>query len=253
MLELVAVAIVSLAAGFVDSIAGGGGLISVPALFGLFPTADPVRLLGTNKAAVSWGTLWAAGVYAREVRLPRRTLVAAGCAALAGGLVGAWLLTQVPADGLRRMVPVILAVVLVMTLLRPDVGRIHAPRFTAGGEAAAAAAIALALGVYDGFFGPGTGTVLVFLFARVLGYDFLHAAAGARSVNAVTNLAALALFACGGHVAWRLAVPMAVANVAGSVLGSRLALRHGAGLIRRVFIAVVVALILKTGYDAYAG
>ena len=253
MLEIAAVALVSLAAGFVDSIAGGGGLISVPALFGLFPRADPVMLLGTNKAAASWGTLWAAGIYARRVRLPRRTLVTAVCAALVGGLVGAWLVTLVPAHGLRRAVPAILAAVLVVTLLRPDVGRTHAPRFSSGGEALAGAAIALTLGIYDGFFGPGTGTILVFLFARVLGFDFLHAAAGARAVNAATNLAALALFATGGHVMWHLAVPMAVANVVGSVLGSRLALRHGAGLIRRVFIAVVVALILKTGYDAYAG
>jgi uncharacterized membrane protein YfcA len=253
VLDIAAVAVVSLAAGFVDSIAGGGGLISVPALFGLFPRADPVSLLGTNKAAVSWGTVWASATYLRRVHLSRRTLLAAGAAALVGGLLGAWLVTQVPSHGLRRAVPVILGLVLTMTLLRPDVGNIHAPRFTAGGEAGAAAAISLGLGLYDGFFGPGTGTILVFLFARVLGHDFLHAAAGARTVNAVTNLAALALFATAGHVDWRLALPMALANVAGSVLGSRLALKHGAGLIRRVFIAVVVALILKTGYDAYVG
>jgi hypothetical protein len=111
--------------------------------------------------------------------------------------------------------------------------------------------IGLVIGFYDGFFGPGTGSFLVFLFVRLLGYDFLNASASAKLVNTATNLAALILFAAKGHVWWHFMLAMALANVAGSLLGTRLALKHGAGFVRGVFIVVVTALILKTGYDAF--
>jgi uncharacterized membrane protein YfcA len=128
---------------------------------------------------------------------------------------------------------------------------VHAPRLSARGEVAAGTAIAGSLGVYDGFFGPGTGNFLIHLLVRVLGFDFLHAVACTKILNASTNLGALAAFLCTGNLWWPLAVPMAAANVAGSWLGSRLALRHGAGFVRSVFLWVVAALVLKTAYDAY--
>ena len=107
------------------------------------------------------------------------------------------------------------------------------------------------IGWYDGFFGPGTGSFFIFLFVRLLGYDFLNASASAKLLNVATNLAAIALFAMKGHVWWKIGLVMAVANVAGSLIGTRLALKHGAGFVRGVFIVVVGALILKTGYDAF--
>jgi uncharacterized membrane protein YfcA len=114
-----------------------------------------------------------------------------------------------------------------------------------------AAGIGGLIGFYDGFFGPGTGSFLVFLFVRLLGYDFLSASASAKLVNTATNLSALALFVAKGHIWWHFVVVMAVANVLGSILGTRLALKHGAGFVRVVFIGVVSALILKTGWDAF--
>ncbi|HRD96900.1 MAG TPA: TSUP family transporter, partial [Rubrivivax sp.] len=102
-----------------------------------------------------------------------------------------------------------------------------------------------------GFFGPGTGSFLIFLLVRLLGYDFLNASAAAKLLNVATNLAALALFAAKGHVWWQVGLAMAAANVVGSLIGSRLALRHGSGFVRRVFVVVVTMLILKTGYDAF--
>ena len=107
------------------------------------------------------------------------------------------------------------------------------------------------IGFYDGFFGPGTGSFFVFLFVRWLGYDFLHASASAKLLNTATNLAALLLFAWKGHIWWHFVLAMAIANVVGSVLGTRLALKHGSGFVRIVFIFVVSALILKTTYDAW--
>ncbi|MDP3605523.1 MAG: TSUP family transporter, partial [Polaromonas sp.] len=144
-----------------------------------------------------------------------------------------------------------LLAVLLYTLAKKELGRHHAPRFSGHAETAAACCIGLVLGFYDGFFGPGTGSFFVFLFVRWLGYDFLNASASAKLLNTSTNLAALLLFAWKGHVWWHFALTMAVANVIGSVLGTRLALKHGAGFVRIVFIVVVSALILKTGSDAF--
>lgn len=252
MLELAIVTLASSFAGFVDAIVGGGGLILVPALFGVFPGAPPATLLGTNKAAAVWGTAWASLQYARRVTLPWHALAPAVAAALVGGFAGAWVVTQVPSDGLRRALPFVLAGVLLYTLVRKDLGRVHAPRYGGGAEARAASAAGLVVGFYDGFFGPGTGSFFVFVFVRWLGYDFLHASASAKLLNTTTNVAAIALFAAQGHVWWPLAATMAVGNVVGSLLGTRLALRHGAGFVRAVFIVVVAALIVKTGWDAFA-
>lgn len=251
MPDLAIVTLASLFAGFVDAIVGGGGLILVPALFGVFPGAAPATLFGTNKAAAIWGTAWATHQYARRVSLRWHALLPAALAALAGAATGAWTVTQVSADSLRRALPFVLLAVLLYTLVRKDLGRAHAPRFSGRAEASRAALIGLVIGFYDGFFGPGTGSFFVFLFVRVLGYDFLHASAGAKLLNTATNAAALAAFAWTGHVWWHMALVMAVANVAGSVLGTRLALKHGAGFVRVVFIGVVAALILKTGVDAF--
>jgi uncharacterized membrane protein YfcA len=252
MTELVIASLASFAAGFVNSIAGGGGLVSIPILFGLFPAAPAATLFGTNKAAMIWGTLWASGAYAKRVRLPWMMLGPALVAALVGGVVGAWLVTQVPSDWLRRAVPFMLAAVLAYTIAVPNLGHVHAPRHEGPREAAIGTLLALGLGLYDGFFGPGTGSFFIFGIVRLLGYDFLNAVASAKVLNTATNLGSLALFAWCGNVWWPFVVPMAVANVAGSWLGAHLALAHGSRFIRWMFLAVTSGLILKAAIDALA-
>ena len=250
MIEILIVTLASLLAGFIDAVAGGGGLVLTPTLFSAYPGAVPADLLGTNKGASIWGTAWATGQYARRVSLNWRALLPAAVLALIGGFCGAWVVTQLSPGGLRRALPLILLAVLAYTLARKDLGREHAPRFQGRQETLVAGTIALVIGFYDGFFGPGTGSFFVFLFVRVLGYDFLHASATAKLMNVATNAAALALFASKGHVWWHLAILLAVANVAGSLIGTRMALRRGAGFVRGMFVIVVAALILKTGWDA---
>lgn len=251
MVEFSAVTLISLAAGFVNSIAGGGGLVSLPLLLGLFPAAPPATLFGTNKAAMVWGTGWAGAVYARRVRLPWATLVPALAAAAIGGVVGARLVTLVSPDWLRRVLPGLLAAVLVVVVGQPDLGSVHAPRHPGRREAVLATAAAAVLGLYDGFFGPGTGSFFIFFFVRVLGFDFLNAVACSKLLNAATNLGSLAAFGWSGNVWWQFMLPMALANVVGSAAGARLALKHGSPFIRGVFVAVVGSLILKAGYDGY--
>ena len=251
MIDLFIVAAASGLAGFVDAVVGGGGLVLIPALFATYPTAAPATLFGTNKGGAIWGTAWAAVQFARRVTLARVTMAWGMAGALAGSFLGAWSVTLVDPKPLKQALPFVLLAILVYTVAKKQLGRDHTPRLQGRTEALAAGVIGLGIGLYDGFFGPGTGSFFVFLFVRLLGYDFLNASASAKLLNTATNLAALALFAIKGHVWWHIALTMAVANVIGSLLGTRLALKHGAGLVRGVFIAVVSALILKTGWDAF--
>ena len=223
----------------------------MPALFAVYPSAAPATLFGTNKSASVWGTSIATVQYSRRVQMRWAVLGPAAGAALVGSFLGAWAVTLIDPGFLRRALPLILLAVLLYTLARKDLGRTHAPRHTRGRETLLACLIGAVIGWYDGFFGPGTGSFFIFLFVRLLGYDFLNASASAKLLNVATNLSALALFAFKGHVWWKIGLVMAVANVLGSLIGTRLALKHGAGFVRGVFIVVVGALILKTGYDAF--
>ncbi len=250
-LHLAIAAVASCLAGFVDAVVGGGGLILVPALFATYPNAVPATLFGTNKGGAIWGTAWAAVQFARRVTLARMTMAWGMAGALAGSFFGAWVVTLVSAGPLKRALPFVLLAILAYTIAKKHLGREHTPRLAGNAEARVAALIGLAIGFYDGFFGPGTGSFFVFLFVRILGYDFLHASAAAKLLNTATNFAALVLFTATGHVWWQVAAVLAVANVAGSPMGTRLALARGAGFVRIVFIVVVSALILKTGWDAF--
>ena len=250
-MDLLFVSVASLFAGFVDSIVGGGGLILVPALFATFPAAHPATLFGTNKGASVWGTGFATWRYSRRVQLNWQALWPAAVAGLLASLVGAWLVTVVSPDFLRKVLPLVLLLVLIYTFFKKELGHRHAPRFAGVQEQWVSAGIGLGIGFYDGFFGPGTGSFLVFLFVRLLGYDFLNASAAAKLVNTATNVSALALFVGKGHIWWHFVFVMALANVLGSWLGTLMALRHGTGFVRAVFLLVVSALILKTGTDAF--
>ncbi len=251
MTELMPLCGASLLAGLMDSIVGGGGLILLPAMFALFPTADAANLLGTNKCAGAFGTGTAALRYARRVELNYRVLVPAALLAVIGALLGARAALLLDTMMLRRALPVMLILVLAYTLARKDLGHADKPAPRARGEVAIACAIGFVMGAYDGLFGPGAGALFLFLLVRFLGYDFLRASAAAKILNLGGNLGALALFAASGRVWWHLGVPMLIANVAGSLVGTSLALRLGTRFVRLAFILIVGAPILRTGYDAY--
>ena len=250
-LELIIVSLASFFAGTVDAIVGGGGLILLPALFAAFPTQHHANLLGVNKATSIWGTAAASLQYTKRVHLSWSTLGPALLACWGASALGAWAVTGISTQGLRLALPWVLTGLLGYTLMRKDLGKQHLPRCNPQQERWVLLFIGIGIGFYDGFFGPGTGSFLIFLMVRLLGYDFLNASAAAKLLNLASNFAAVSLFAWLGHIAWSIVMFTAVANVLGSLLGTRLALRHGAGFVRGVFIWVVLALILKTGYDAY--
>ncbi len=236
-------------AGGLDAIVGGGGLVQLPALLVVLPTVPVVQLLGTNKLAAVIGTASAAATYARRVEVDRPQAVAMAAAAFAGSGLGALLATQADSDLLRPVVLVALVAVLAYTLRRPALGEIETLHLTPRVQRTVAVLGGALIGLYDGFVGPGTGSFLVFLLVGAVGLSFLHASATAKVVNTCTNLAALLLFAAGGHVLWGLGAAMAVSNLAGSQVGARLALSRGSAWVRRVFVVVVSVLIARLGYD----
>lgn len=251
MIDFVMLGSAAFLAGLVDAVVGGGGLIQIPVLFSAFPNAVPATLLGTNKLASIFGTAAAAVNYARRVRVAWSAAAPAALAAGVFSFAGAYTVTKIPADFVRTLLPLILLAVAVYTFLKKDFGSIHAPLHTGSKERAIALAIGGCIGFYDGFFGPGTGSFLVFLFVRFFGFDFLGASAVAKVVNVACNFAALTWFGYSGHLWWQLGLLMAVCQVCGSLVGTRLAIKHGSSFVRKLFLVVVCVLIFKTGYDGF--
>lgn len=241
----------ALFAGLIDAVVGGGGLIQIPALFSTLPSVAPATLLGTSKLAGVWGTTVAAVTFARRVKVPWTTATPAAVAAFVCSFMGAYTVTRIPPDFLRQLLPFILIAVAIYTFKRKDFGSVHAPSHIGLREKLFAVAAGGAIGFYDGFFGPGTGSFLVFVFVRFFGFDFLGASAVAKVVNVACNVSALLWFGYSGHVLIQIGLLMAACNIVGSVIGTRLALRHGSGFIRKIFLGVVCVLIFKTTFDAF--
>ncbi len=241
----------ALLAGLLDAIVGGGGLIQVPVLFSAFPTATPSTLFGTNKLSSIFGTAIAARTYGKKYPVDWSLVLPASLAALIFAFIGAWAITIFPPDVFRKLLPFILVLVAWYVFRRKDFGGDYAPTRQGRKKVMLAVAIGALIGLYDGFFGPGTGSFLIFLFIRSFGLDFLRASAAAKIVNVACNFAALAWFIPTTAPLWLLGGLMAVCNIVGSVLGARLALKEGTVFVRRIFLFVVMALIVKTGWDAF--
>jgi uncharacterized protein len=250
MVDFFILALAAFFAGMVDAVVGGGGLIQLPALFSLFPNTAPASLLGTSKLAGVWGTSAAAVTYARKVRVEWNTALPAAMSAFLFAFFGAYTVTRLPPDFLRSILPLLLLAVAIYTFVKKDFGKLHAPVHRGLRERFSAVLLGAGIGFYDGFFGPGTGSFLLFLFIRFFGFDFLGASAAAKIVNVACNIAALLWFGVSGHLLVQLGLLMAVCNITGSVLGTRLALRYGSGWIRKLFLFVVCILLIKTGFDA---
>jgi uncharacterized protein len=248
--QFVELALSAFGAGLVDAVMGGGGLVQVPVLFAVFPGVAPAALLGTNKIAASFGTGGAAVQYARALRPRWKSALPAIVAALLASMAGAVAISRIPAEPVRLALPFVLLALLLLTV-RSSVGETHAPKFAAGHEAAVAAAGAGAIGAYDGFVGPGAGLFYKMLFVRVLGFDFLNAAAPAKLANVASNVGAIIVFAVQGLIIWPLGLALAVMNFLGGQVGSRIALRYGNRLLRGAFLVLISLLIAKTFYDAY--
>ncbi|MCC6657850.1 MAG: TSUP family transporter [Rhodocyclaceae bacterium] len=250
--DLALLCIAAFAAGLIDAVVGGGGLIQIPALFNALPQSQPATLFGTNKLASIFGTGSAALRYARRIDVPWRAALPAAVAAFVLSYFGAMTVALLPKEWLRPLVLALLVSVTVYTYLRKDLGAVDQRRHHGRRDMLLALFFGGVIGFYDGFFGPGTGSFLVFMFVRLFGLDFLRASVSAKIVNAATNLSALLFFGAHGHVLVAIGLAMALFNIAGAQVGSHLAILHGAGFVRRAFLAVATGFILKFAWDTIA-
>ncbi|NKZ02063.1 sulfite exporter TauE/SafE family protein [Nocardiopsis alborubida] len=244
--------LVGVAAGWVDAVVGGGGLLLLPALLVAAPTTPLATLLGTNKLGAVFGTTSAALAYARKVRIDRRVVVPTAALALLGSGLGAAMAAALTADVLKPVIMVVLAGVALLVYFRPAMGVESDRRLRTRNRALAVVAIAgLAVSFYDGLIGPGTGVFLIIAFTAVVGMDFVEASASAKIVNVCTNLGALVVFGLGGHIDWLLGLGLAVCTIIGAQIGARMALRRGSGFVRAVLLVVVIALLVRMGWDIF--
>ena len=240
-------------AGLVDSVVGGGGLIQLPALLVVLspaPTDSLAPLLGTNKLSSICGTGAAVIQYSRQVRIKWSSILPAGAAAFVFSFFGARVVASLKPELLKPLVLVLLVVVGIYTYWRKDFGNLHAPQFTAHRERQFGVPVGIVIGFYDGFFGPGTGSFLIFIFIGLFGFDFLAASASAKVVNFATNLSAVGYFAATHQILYHYAVPMGLCNFLGSLTGTRLAILKGNAFVRAFFLVVVAVMILRFGWEA---
>ena len=231
-------------AGMVDAVVGGGGLIQIPVLLAHFPQTAIPPLFGTNKVSSIAGTGAALWRYTRSVRIPWLVVLPATVAALVGAWGGAALVAWIPRETMQPMIVVLMIAVGLYTFMKKDLGQ-QVTCVLNGADRWKGALFGLVIGAYDGFFGPGTGSFLIFGFVRLFGMDFVQGSASAKVINFATNLSAIAFFTSHGPLLWKVGLIMAVCNLAGAYIGTHLALKHGVGLIRKAFLGVVAILVVK--------
>ena len=242
-------ALAGLAAGFVDAVVGGGGLIQLPALLVGLPGAAPIQVLATNKLASICGTTVSGATYYRRVRPDPRTFGPLMLLAFAGSVLGALVAARIPRSAFEPIVLAALVLVGAYVVLRPTLGGATLLRFAGHRHTIAAMFTGLAIGFYDGALGPGTGSFFVFTLVGLLGYSFLEASAKARMANWATNAAALCVFVPHGAVLWKVGLVMGVCNLVGGYLGARTAVARGSRFVRGFFIVVLGAFIVRIGGD----
>ena len=238
-------------AGFVDSIAGGGGLVQLPALLIGLPKSETAEVLGTNKLSSVFGTTTAAALYRKQIKPDPKVLIAMALPAFLGSAGGAALASKIPTNSMRPMVLILLIVVAIYTWFKPDLGKFENLKFHPQRRVQIAAVAGAVIGFYDGIFGPGTGSFLMLILVASLGYAFITASAIAKVVNVSTNIGAIIVFGIHGAVIWQIGLIMGVANISGAVIGSRLAIKGGSTLVRKVFLIVTLALIIKVGIATF--
>jgi len=244
-------AIASGFAGFVDAMAGGGGLIQLPALIVGLPNKELPLILGTNKVPSIFGTAAAARNYFKNIKPDIPLTLSMMGPAFIGSMGGASLAAAVPKDFFKPFIVFLLIAVAIYTWVKPELGMSENLKYTHKKRLVIVALIGLLIGFYDGIFGPGTGTFLVFFLVSGIGYAFLKASGTAKLVNISTNAGAILSFQLTGHIWWQLGLLLAVANVTGAIIGSRLAIKGGSPLVRKVFLAVTFLLIARVAWDTF--
>jgi uncharacterized protein len=252
--SLIVMGLAATLAGCVDAMIGGGGLIQQPALLVSLPNRPIPSIFGTNKVAAFFGTSVAAFQYSKRINYNFWLLLFMGALAFVASILGAKALLFLPKQQLKPFILVILIGLALFTFFKKELGSgsmnsqlQHVNTYLKG------ALVAVVVGFYDGFFGPGTGSFLVMGMVLLMGFDFLHASAYAKVVNCLTNIGAVGVFSLKSGIYWDLALLLAACQMLGGFFGARWALKYGNKLIRIVFLVVVTGLIARFGYDVFFG
>lgn len=237
--------------GLIDAAVGGGGLIQVPALLHALPQHSLATVFGTNKLAVLAGNTSSIFSYIKRIRIIWKLMLPTMISAFAFAFLGALSVSYVPKALMQHLVFIILIVMAAYTFAKKDLGRVHSNIKCGPTEILLGIFFGGLIGFYDGVFGPGSGSLLLFIFVKYFGFDFLNASASAKLVNLGTFSAALLFFIPAGHVLWTIGGLVAICNIAGSLTGVFLALRFGSGFIRIFFLLLLIFLIGRMGISIF--
>ena len=248
---LIILCIAAFAAGFVDAVVGGGGLIQLPIALILLPSYPVASVIGSLKIPSFSGTSAAVYYYIRKVKMNWKLLAMMMLLAFCSAFAGSQLLTMVHNDFMKPILLIVLSCVAVYTYSKKNFGLHIVKDHSTKTQYLYAAAISVVLGFYDGFIGPGAGSFLILAFITLLGFDFLHASANAKMVNLATNTGSIILFMLKGSIIWGIAIPMAISNAVGGIIGAKLAINKGNQFIRIFFLIVIIGTLLRFAYDVF--
>ena len=247
---IILLCLIAFLAGYVDAVVGGGGLIQVPAGLILMPTQPVSTVIGSLKVPSFIGTCFATYQYLQRVKIPILRILLFTSIAFTAAYSGSLLLTSISSQFMKPVIFFVLLAMAIYTFTKKELGQsvkkdqIKFPMLKG-------IFICLLIGFYDGFIGPGAGSLFVLAFIAILGYDFMQASAHAKIVNLSTNLGSLILFIGKGVILWPVAIPMSICNATGGFFGSRMALKKGNQFIRKIFLIVIVATLVRLGYDVF--
>lgn len=248
-LTLLLILLAGFSAGFVDSIAGGGGLVQLPALLIAFPGREVVEVAGSNKVGSIFGTSAAALNYRRHIKTEPKLLLAMALPAFVGSGLGSLMATRISTEQLKTAIVVMLVAVFIYTLAQPDLGKIEIFKHGVRRRLQIASGAGAFIGFYDGFIGPGTGTLLMIVLVAALGFAFVGASAIAKVVNVSTNFASILVFGFHGSIMWKVGLAVGLFNLAGGFIGSHVAIKKGSDFVRKFYLIVTFVLILRVTYD----
>lgn len=251
LITIILIIIFSFVAGFIDSVVGGGGLIQLPALLISFPKTPLPTIFGTNKIAALAGTSISAIEYSKRVKFNYKLLLVVSIFSAISSYLGAKTVSYINVSILKPFILVVLIAIAVYTFLKKDLGKHQTKYLNFKKQLLYGAQIGLVVGFYDGFFGPGTGSFLVMGFVVILGFEFVQASAYSKIINCATNLGALFVFIKHGNYILELAIIMAVCNISGNIVGTRLALQKGNAFVRTVFLIIVSLMIIRYSFDIF--
>ena len=250
-LNLLLLGLAMFSAGFVDAIAGGGGLIQTPAMLLSFPDRNPVSVVATSKTAAFFGTTTAALKYRKSIKTDPKLLWAMVVPAFFGASLGALLASHISPGIFKVAIFYMMIAIFFYTLLKPDLGKVHVEKHSPRKLLIIGSIAATLIGFYDGLIGPGTGTMLMIALVAIMGFAFVGASAIAKVVNATTNLASIIVVGFRIGIMWKLGLLLGVANLLGGYAGSHLAIQKGSQFIRIFYLIVTGLLILRLGYSLY--